>query len=760
MAASQRNLVLILLGLAAAIAMVIVVLPTGQDHETVEVETPGPNQNEDPAELAEIEALASPELADPTADRVEAAPIAPATDQDGAPFGSFPVLVLDLDGSPAAGVQIRSSRGDPSMDWQHLMYSPRDTREVRTDEQGRATLPYPDAGSQSVLIGARKHAACAMQRRERDLISASDAWVLQLESKPSMIVRLIDRLGQPVVGQEVCWWQDPSRLDRTLFQVKSDAQGEAHFDDLPRLSRGATALGTAFGLQGVFVQRPMRVVQDFEQSQSEIELQVPETGSIQVRVRYEDDAPLGRAMSTAMCYRLSDEEVHSEFFRWQRADGQLADLDEGLAEYLTVEIGQRWQFAVLPRFFGTPITSEILGPHAAGERLELEVVLPPDPMARHTVRILDPQGAPIANARIQVSVGMTGNGGSSQSGSNGTTDEEGFMTLDLPTAPSPESWTLKISLEDKEKGGGWSWSGAGTASEQSHDMPNEVRLQEVPRIVSGYAVFADGSLPEQWVQFSLGVRARDSNEVRGVGNIMNVANQVGTFDMRSEQTLSGQIVVSARLGEVTEWTDLDVAFGQENVRIELPAIGSFAVRAGENQAELFARLQLFLMLPGLDAEASTERSPFSSESVPRGDSLRASRLPLAEGHTQTQALTARAGPMQWAAKDAFERLIFQQAFDLRAGSTFKEPQIVTMPPLSLQKYTLRVRGVDGAVLPRAYASFAIPGGSRRGLSIQNGVMEFACTEFPPELKVRANGFVEQTVNWTGPELDVILQPEP
>jgi hypothetical protein len=116
--------------------------------------------------------------------------------------------------------------------------------------------------------------------------------------------------------------------------------------------------------------------------------------------------------------------------------------------------------------------------------------------------------------------------------------------------------------------------------------------------------------------------------------------------------------------------------------------------------------------------------------------------------------------MQWAARDVFGRVLFLQAFDLRADSTSKDPHIQTLPLLPLQVHTLRVRAANGEVLSRVSASFARSDDSRRGLSIRNGVIEFVCTELPPELKVRANGYLEQTVNWTGPELEVILQPEP
>jgi hypothetical protein len=747
-----------LLGLVAGIALLVVVFLPTDPAEPLGTGTKEAAEAESPAEFAEVTEPPAPALDAAAGDRVESEPVPIEAAQPGPSFGVFPIQVLDVDGSPAAGVIVRSSRGDPVMDWERLMYSAVKAIEIRTDEQGRAELPYPDPGPQPVLIGARKRGASAMQRRERAEILADQPWILQLETKPSMLVRLVDPAGRAVPGLKVCWWADPAQTERTLFEIKTDAQGEARFDDLPRLANNAPLLGSAFGLQGVFVDRPKRVIQAHELELGEIEIRVPETGSMKITVRYADDSPLGNSVTTAMCFRLGQEQAHSEFFRWQRSDGQNVHLDQGLAEFPVVEIGQLWQFAVLPRFFGTPIPSELIGPRIAGELVELEVVLPNDPMARHTLRLFAPSGEPVLKTRVQFDVGMSGQGGSSSSGSSATTDEEGYLTLDLPSAPKLESWTLSLSVQ--EDGHAWRWSGAGSATAQSHDMPIEVHLQDLPRIVSGQAVFPDGSFPEQWVQFSLGVRARESNEVESLDSIINVARKVGTFDLRAENLPSGQIVLSARLGEVARWTDLDVALGQQNVSIVIPAVGSFAVRAGENQSELFCKLELVLMLPEVDSKLAAEGGFFSSQSVPRGHDSQLGKLPIAEGHAQTTPLTALAGPMQWAARDVFGRVLFLQAFDLRADSTSKDPHIQTLPLLPLQVHTLRVRAANGEVLSRVSASFARSDDSRRGLSIRNGVIEFVCTELPPELKVRANGYLEQTVNWTGPELEVILQPEP
>ena len=753
MDARPRTVTLLLLALAAGIALLVVVFLPADSPEPIGTGAQEQATEETAAEPAEVTDPPALSIDEASGDRVETESTPTKAPQAGASFGSFPIQVIDVDGSPAAGVIVRSSRGDPVMDWERLMYSSRAQPELRTDDHGRAELPFPDPGPQPVLIGARKHHASAMQRRERAEISSEEPWVLQLERTPSMLVRLVNHAGQAVAGQEVCWWADPDRTDRSLIEIKTDARGEARFDDLPRLANNAPVLGTAFGLQGVFVDRPKRVIQAHELELGEIEILVPETGSMKITVRYADDAPLGKSMSTAMCFQLGQEQAHSAFFRWQRSDGQTMDLEDGVAFYPVVEIGQLWQFAVLPRFFGEPIASELVGPRVAGEGVELKVVLAPDPMARHTLRVYDPNGAPVVKTRVRIDVGMAGPGGSSSSGSSASTDEEGYLTLDLPTAPQVKTWSLKLSVQ--EDGTAWRWSGAGTATTLNHDMPVEVHLQELPRIVSGQAVFSDGRFPDQFVQFDLGVRAADSHEVRSLGSVINVARKVGTFDLRAEDLPSGQIVVSARLGEVTRWTDLDVAVGQQNVSIVIPDVGSFAVRAGENPRELFSQLQLMLMLPEVDSNTSGERDLFSSESVSRGQSIQLSELPIAEDHSQTAPLTALAGPMQWAAKDTFGRLLFAQAFDLRPGSTLENPHIETLPRLAL-----RVRAANGAVLARAYASFPTSDGSRRGISIRNGVIEFVGTELPPEMKLRAEGYVEQTVNWTGPELEVTLQPEP
>jgi hypothetical protein len=754
MAASPRTVNLTLLALLAGVALLVVMFLPAESPEPIQAVVPTQAQQEEPAELAEVETHAADSVDAEASERVEAMPAKSELPQ--ASFGSFSIQVLDLDGSPAAGVLVRSSRGDPAMDWRHLMYSPGKSVETYTDAQGRAELPFPDPGPQAVLIGARKHRASAMERRERSEISSEEAWVLQLEAVPSMLVRLRDAAGQPVVGQTVSWWQDPTQLDRALMQIVSDQNGEANFDDLARLSRGAALLGTGFGVEGVFVERPLRIVQDFELNQGFIDLHVPETGSMRIRVGYEDGSPLGDSMSSAMCFRLG-EEAHDEYFRWRRVDGQSVPIKDELALYEVVEIGQFWQFAVLPRYFGTPIATQFLGPRLAGERVELEFLLPPDPMARHRVRVLDPSGQPASKSKLRIEVSMSGKGSSSHFGRSGTTDEDGYLEFDLPSVTTPESWTLDLSLS--EDGRAWRWQGSGIATTESHNLPSEVQLLEIPRIVSGLAVFADGSIPDGWVRYGLGVRASDSNEVRSHDSFMNVARKPGTFDLRASDFPSGQVVLSARLGEVTYWTDLDVALGQENVTIVLPHVGSFAVRAGENSRELFARLHHYLMLPNIDPSQSKERDVFSSQSVPRGDSFKASRLPIADGHSQTSPLEALAGPMQWAAKDSFHRIVFHEAFDLPAESTRENPHLRTLPQLPLQGFTLRVRTQSGEVLARAHSSFELPSGSREHILIQNGVTDFVAAQLPPPLKVRANGFVEQTVYWTGPELEVVLQPE-
>lgn len=757
LAASQRTVTLILLALVAGIALLVVLFLPADAPEPIETIASQQTESETPHELAEVEGSATPSVAAPPGEREESEPRPAQAESSQPSFGSFPIQVLDLDGSPAAGVVVRASRGDPSMDWRHLMYSPLKSAETRTDEQGRAELPFPDPGSQPALIGARKHRATAMERRERSQISPDQAWVIQLEATPSMLVRLRDRSGQPVAGRTVSWWQDPSRLDRTLIQLVSDENGEAHFDGLKRLSRDAPLLGTGFGLEGVFVERPLRIIQDYELNQGLIDLQVPETGSMKIQVRYEDGSALGDSMSSAMCFRLEDS-GHNEYFRWRQADGQTVPLDEGVALYEVVEIGQVWQFAVLPRFFGEPIHSELFGPRAPGEQVELEVLLPPDPLARHRLRVLNPSGEPAIQTKLRIEVSMSGQGGSSHFGRNGTTDAEGYLDFDLPSVPTPESWSLDLSLS--KNGIAWRWQGTGTATPEAHHLPVEVQLREVPRIVSGQAVFADGSLPDGWVQYGLGVRARDSHEVRSHDSFVNTARKPGTFDLRANDFPSGQVVLSARIGEVTRWTDLDVALGQENVTIVLPKVGSFAVRAGDNAREHFAKLHHYLMLPDLDPNQSNERDVFSSQSVPRGDSFQSSLLPIAEEHAQTSPLAAMAGPMQWAAMDSFQRIVFHEHFDLPADSSRENPYLRTLPKLPLQDFTLRVRTASGEVLARAHASFALPSGSLQGALIQNGIASFVAAELPPVLKVRASGYVEQSVNWTGPELEVILQPEP
>lgn len=753
---SRTPLLVLLVGAALLAALVYAFLPDGNSVDSSWVEIPVQEQSDENRTLAP-EQPGDSAAPDPVSEtKVERSEI--ETTLTPKPSATFLVQVLTPRGEPCSDAFVAATRDQGQPRWTSLLYGRYADDAVATDREGLAQVPTLITDDQPVLVAVRSSHGTALASRPRQELSADQAWVLTLEPSSSVAVRTLDRAGNPRAGVTVGWYRNSEEQQHAMAKAQSNAEGMVRFDGLERMLGQPSVLGTAIAVPGVFVDRPMRTLQEAELAGGVIDLVVPETGAIQVQMRTEDDSPLPMDLEAKLVHTLGPEHSFSEFFRWRETHGDLRDAQaDGRARFPTVEIGQRFQLGVTRAFFAEPEVFELMGPLVAGETVEHEVVLSPDPNASHSVLILLPSGEPLPDTAMRIDVSVSGDRASSHIGGGESTDAEGWLRFDLPTTPTPEEWTLRLNPEGEFQS--MRWYGEGKFGSEGHDMPTEVTLREIPLIASGTVVHADGSTPSAFLSYGLGVRKPGSGAYQSHDQFSNLADGVGMFEIRADDLPDGIPVISARVGDTTVWTDVEVALGQRDVRIEIPSSGWFVVDAGENPHALFEQLEVVLALPEVDLKQRTQRDPFSSESVPRGNAIAKNALTHVKRSGRTAAVPARAGSLQLAVKDDFGRILFQQFVELASDTTRDEPQVFTLPPLSLQTYRLRVRTAAGDALEYVSVEHPHPSGGSAWLNVRNGLSEFVSNQLPPTCTLKSNGYEDQKVDWTRAEESVVLTPD-
>lgn len=753
---SRTNILLAALASVVALGLAIMLLPSGPRESLREQELGAESEGSE-------RAAAKPEDGEGSAPEVTArredsqrTEAESATDSvDDRP--RFRVQVLDALGTASAHARVRARNAGTMHPWSRLI-AQQDPQFFRpTDEKGFVELEIPEGDSPVILVYATAPEGIGKLEVARSAALAGEAVILQLDTARSMTVKLLDSSGQPVVDQEVHWWRNADPHRSPLARSKSNAQGWARFDGLEQVLEGGSVLGTRFGVPGVFVDPPVREVDQINLSRGQIDLQVPLTGALRVHVHYADDAELPSRLETVLCYQANGDSVHGEFFRWRNATGLVSGVREGWAEFPVVEIGHHWQFAVLKNFLAAPMVAEFAGPMASGERVEHEFVLKPDPLSSHEMRILLPDGSPMASARLDLRVQVSFENGGSSSGSTASTDEDGWTRFDVPYREGAKTWTLK--LESSGERSGLHWSGDGEYSPTAHNMPPEVTLIELPLIVSGEVVFTDGTPVKERVDFALATRNSHSDELISHHDFRNLATEPGRFELRSAELDASALVLSARVGDGTAWTDLDIARGQEDVRLVVPELGWVQIDAGENDPALAREVYLIVALPTFDLHTPVERSPFSSESVPRGEMIARQYFDFRAGERLSDVESARSGPMQFAVVDEFGRVLVRRDFDLPPSSTREKPHVISLPPLSLQRYQLTVHTSEGKSPDYCSAAYAGPADEIRWATVRNGVSEFVSHMLPPSMKIKARDHQEQTLNWSTSQHTVVLQAE-
>lgn len=753
----------LVLAVAAALILVIAWVAFGPEQDPIgpapasepEIENeegaPREAETELPSELAETEAV------EDATQRTELTDVDLATVPEQGP--PLRVRVIDANGEAVEGAELlmRDIAGAPGTigdSWATLFgrYG-RAMEDSVTDAKGEASLQLSAGGSTFVLIGAQTDGAIGVHHVERAvLLERTEPFVIQLEAAQSITVRLLRENGDPLPDEYVYWWESSDVKGHSLARRKTNAEGLARFAGLERLHRKTELIGTHFGVMGLYVDRPIYEIGAEDLARGTIDLTVPDTGAIELKMQHEDGSDVSPGAQVFASFEFpAAEDDDRDWFFWSNLDGVQQSVSRGVARLEPVQIGFAWQVAVLPGFFADALELELGGPQQAGEVVQHEVLVPLNPMQAHRLRILGPDGQALTHYRVSTKVSLVGEGTSSSSSSGRSTDAEGFILLDLINSDKASSWQLEVT---SDAGDPWAWSGTGTVQPEarSHDLPPEIHLTEPPLLVSGEVRDLEGKPITAPITLELGERNAEGR-FRELDQVRDLAEAQHIFDFRAFELPQGPLVLRARLSGLGAWVEATVTVGQSGVQLVLPTPGFLQIQATGITAAEADQLIWQLRLPSSAAKPS-------GASRSRSDDGTYTQIQFGGQSLISLPLAAPAGELLLQVQDPFGRALLDQSFQLQADSTFQEPQREVVPlSLPLQNYRLRVQDTSGEPLRNCTASWRVEEGHWQGSYLRNGTHSYLGTSPPPELRVAADGYVEQIVQWSGLEMTVVLQRE-
>lgn len=363
----------------------------------------------------------------------------------------------------------------------------------RANSEGIALVPDPGPRGEAV-VAARAPGLRAILPL-RDARRDGDEVLLELERDLSVQVQVVDATGVPQSGVPVVLRADEGEWDRDVWRAHTDGpDGLATFSDLEMLiresSRGEDEVRFSFAL-GVLAADAPEIELDAEAlPQDTLRLELPPTGSVEVRVLDNAGEPVGEGYFVA-ARLVQDEEDGTNWVRSREAPVQVVD---GVARIDHVGLGARVGINAGRMDGGDPLEEIVDGPIAAGEVVAATMRFEGEDTVLFG-RLVDEAGDPLASAPFEYRVRTYAEHGSmGWSGRRGRTEEDGAFELIWRDSDDQPGWTrreIEFIRETRDE------ALDGTV-DLSFALPGprvdlgDVRLTQPPLIASGRVVDENG----------------------------------------------------------------------------------------------------------------------------------------------------------------------------------------------------------------------------------------------------------------------------
>lgn len=627
------------LALAAALLLVPLVLlllpaPPGEGRGPVRAGGEVAPRERGPA-AAEVEALAAG-IGAPTAGRRTGADDGAS---DEAPKEVLPALVhgrtvrvVDAaDGRPLAGALVHFVPGQrtlgPEAEGRTLVPGEQITLYLRDFDPEESIAakgpPYRADGRGELKV---PEGAGLLMGRHDELWNlaelAADAalpFELALEPDSSLHVTVVDHAGSPIEGMQLVLSCDRDVGGFDGVDDVTDANGRLRLPHLGRRLEAAAsgAFGPALARSGFLVMAVVHAAQpvhariDPRAVPRELELRLPPTGTIEVRVVGEAQLfPIARGVRTDLLrVGVDDMDPLQRSTNWNIA---LKDVDPaGRVVYRHVGLGQTYRVELyVPGLAGIDVHTE--GPRLEGQTVQVEV--PVEPTLVLGAQLVRTSGEPVVETRFGFHL-LDGEGRYLRSAS-GRTDDEGRLRLHVKPLEDGLrdgflEWRVRGDVEDVpcEVRFPWSPPAAGTRRAELGTLI----VAPAPVLVAGVVLGPDGTpLPGAEV-VAVGTGGNGRQRI-----IADESDAEGRFELRWLHEGTG-VTVHATHGRLGTSPTREVAPGERGVELRFDPSGALAGRVVLEDPSLAAHLRLWTTrtdLPGEPEARAHEVHPDGSFLVP------------------------------------------------------------------------------------------------------------------------------------------------
>lgn len=756
--------------LLAALVLAGVVLYFAWPREATDSRAPAPASVDSPGPRPDAPAVATPRaLIDPEGTRRNVAassePAAPAPTAPAEPAAKprkpgVRVRVVDSSGAPLARVPVvlLASTSEAPM-------PPYVARTQTSAEDGVALLEF-DLKGKPVPADLRFLAAIGLPlepRVARDLgprlpADASSAEIVELVLPETardwlapLTVQLVDAGGAPVAGAGVVF----ESLVRTFSSGTNELgrgmtlgpYGLVRFDRMEQIEGALLArlmqveLDYQARCEGPFVPPPVVDI-PATPSREPARLVLPPTGSVLVRLRHADGAPVGEPASAMLSYFPSGGEVRAGYAR--------SSFVRGNARFERVGLGLdlRAYAALDDSNFEAPPELRFPGPRAAGETLEIELVLGAEVPAL-VGRLLDEGGEPARE--MPFSLGLEPRGPRERSNqSYHTTDAAGRFHVSWNGALHLPGRYLRFEESPPRSGAPPGWIARfaevdfpALSSEGSLEV-GDLSLTAVPVLLAGEVVDSLGQ-PVRQATIRLRHPEGEGADERWVNlRIPHVSTgERGRFEARSLERVR-VLSVSASQNKVGESEELLVAPGRSDVRLVLLPGEDFERTRGKVAGQLAVDADI----PLISISAELHSADGERDTMPFAGAFRFERvLP------GTHRFELRTMQTDWliAAVDDIQ---------VRAGETTRDPRLIGLDLRGrLRLLRLGLESADGQPLAKVEVQLEVAGEGGDLWSDEQGRLVAVVRSEDEAFELSVEGFAPLTVGWAPDEQRIVLEPK-
>lgn len=343
-------------------------------------------------------------------------------------------------------------------------------RRFTTDTSGRVRVPASDdtaliVAHHGVLTGSTEIAA-----NERGIVR------VELVSTDDLVVRVLTANGDPAPGVSVFVGLGLEG-DTVGGSALTDVSGRARLVHLTKnLSSANAELALVVRADVPLVATIGKELSAADITAQLVELRLPPTGSVSVRVRMADGSAPKRGATVSIAAADPAQLAASAASAAPRAIGQTALVVDGIARFERVGLARTWRARHGTGGLEGGLAQEFTGPRTAGETVAIELDYGRQPLVAW--KLIDGDGTPYAQRQI---AGGLSQGGTSDTGTL-TSDAQGRVRLALSTnAADIARRTLTLSFEDREK----------VELDLSREFPAgvtelpDIQLREKPLLASG-----------------------------------------------------------------------------------------------------------------------------------------------------------------------------------------------------------------------------------------------------------------------------------